>query len=244
MSKFNFVSGNTLKIIAAMAMVMDHVGLLFFPYNKILRVIGRLSFPIFSFMIAEGCKYTKNRLRYFLGVFFLGAGCQIVYSIFYGDYYFNTLITFSLSILLIYSLQNIKRFNTDKGFSKKKMTISICIFLVLMTLVYILNEYLRIDYGFWGCMLAVFASAFQFRVDDEHNSLKKFDKNYVHVFSFSIGLIFLFFSINDLSAYIFLSLPLLMLYSGKRGIYNMKYFFYAFYPLHFIVLELINTIIS
>ena len=56
------LSGNALKIIAAISMVIDHVGLMFFPTLKILRIIGRLAYPIFAFMIAEGCYYTKNKV--------------------------------------------------------------------------------------------------------------------------------------------------------------------------------------
>ena len=49
------LSGNALKIIAALAMVADHVGLMFFPQVRILRIIGRLAYPIFAYMIAQGC---------------------------------------------------------------------------------------------------------------------------------------------------------------------------------------------
>jgi hypothetical protein len=58
-----FLTGNQLKLIAAGAMLADHVGLMFFPEAELLRIIGRLAFPIFAFMIAEGCKYTRNKLR-------------------------------------------------------------------------------------------------------------------------------------------------------------------------------------
>ena len=64
-----FLSGNDLKLIAAAAMLTDHAGLMFFPGNLLFRLVGRLALPIYGFMIAEGCKYTKNRLKYFLSVF-------------------------------------------------------------------------------------------------------------------------------------------------------------------------------
>ena len=61
------LSGNQLKIIALIAMTIDHIGLQFLPHVTILRIIGRLAFPIFAYMIAEGCLHTRNRRRY---------GCQ------------------------------------------------------------------------------------------------------------------------------------------------------------------------
>ena len=66
------LSGNGLKLVAALTMLIDHVGMLLFPQVLLLRIIGRLAFPIYAFMIAEGCRYTKNKLRYFLMVFLLG----------------------------------------------------------------------------------------------------------------------------------------------------------------------------
>ena len=61
---YGFLTGNALKLIAAFAMVCDHAGLMLFPQVPILRVIGRLAYPIFAFMIAEGCRYTRNKKRY------------------------------------------------------------------------------------------------------------------------------------------------------------------------------------
>ena len=97
------ITGNMLKLIAAVSMLIDHMGVIFFPYDAIFRVIGRLAFPIFAFMIAEGCFYTKNRLRYFLGIFLLGTACQLVYFFVSGDTYLNILLTFSCAIPIIYA---------------------------------------------------------------------------------------------------------------------------------------------
>ena len=45
---FCFLSGNMLKIIAAISMLIDHIGYMFFPDVIIFRIIGRLAFPIFD----------------------------------------------------------------------------------------------------------------------------------------------------------------------------------------------------
>ena len=65
------LTNNQLKIIAMLAMLSDHIGKVLLPQYQILQIIGRLAFPIFAFMIAEGCFYTKNKVRYFLTVFLL-----------------------------------------------------------------------------------------------------------------------------------------------------------------------------
>lgn len=66
------LSGNQLKIIAMITMLIDHIGVNLFPSVTIMRVIGRLSFPIFAYMIAEGCRYTRDRKK--LSLYDSGAG--------------------------------------------------------------------------------------------------------------------------------------------------------------------------
>ncbi|MBU4031120.1 conjugal transfer protein TraX, partial [Patescibacteria group bacterium] len=46
-------------------MVADHVGFLFFPHILWLRIIGRISLPIFAFLIGEGYEKTSNVKKYF-----------------------------------------------------------------------------------------------------------------------------------------------------------------------------------
>jgi len=61
------LSNNQLKMIALVCMTIDHIGAYILTDWIILRIIGRIAFPIFAYMIAEGCAYTKNRKKY-LGV--------------------------------------------------------------------------------------------------------------------------------------------------------------------------------
>ena len=155
-----FLSGNALKLIAAAAMLTDHVGLMFFPHNLIFRVVGRLALPIFGFMIAQGCRYTKSRPRYFLTVFLLGAACQVVYFFFAGSTYFSVLMTFSLAILTLYALQFFRQTVFDPWAGLAKKVLAVLAFPAAVGLVWLLNRWLTIDYGFWGCMLPVFSGAF------------------------------------------------------------------------------------
>lgn len=58
------LSGNTLKLLALIIMIVDHVGAVLLPQYRILRYIGRLAFPIYCFLITEGVIHTKNIYRY------------------------------------------------------------------------------------------------------------------------------------------------------------------------------------
>lgn len=220
-----FLDGSTLKILAAIFMTLDHAGLLLFPRMPIFRILGRLALPIFAFMIAEGCKYTRNRKKYFGMVFGLGAVCQVVYYFFDGSLYLSILITFSLSILTIYALQYLKQ---------KKTVLSGLVFAATVAAAFVLNQVLTIDYGFWGCMLPVFAAL-------PHGT--KYDSVPVDTTLLGIGLLFLARSIGGIQIYALLALPLLYCYSGRRGKGNLKYFFYIFYPVHLAVLQGIAALV-
>ena len=195
-----FLTGNSLKLLAALFMTIDHIGVILFPRVLVLRIIGRLALPIFAYMIAEGCKYTRNKKKYF-GMIFL-------------------LYTFSLSILTVYAMQNLKNRGT---------TASCLLFLLTVSAVWVLNLLFTIDYGFWGCMLPVFAAVF-------HGTKK--DRLPVSIGMLGIGLVLLSLDLGDSIQLMSLAaLPLLLCYNGKRGKWNLKYFFYIFYPVHLAVLQ-------
>lgn len=226
-----FLSGNLLKLIAAISMVVDHAGLLFFPQQDIFRILGRLAFPIYAFFIAEGCHYTKNRLRYFLQIFLLGALCQAVYFFVSGDTYLNILLTFSCSILLIYLLQQVQ---ASSHFLWKLA------FVAAIVLTALLTRQVQIDYGFAGILVPVFASV----LHPARRNLLHTKDLLLSVALLGIGLLLLSYSNGSVQYYSLLTLPLLLLYSGQRGKGNFKYAFYLFYPLHLVVLQAIAWLLS
>ena len=77
------LTGNQLKLIAMVAMTADHVGLQLLPQVGFLRILGRLAMPLYAYMIAEGCRYTRSRKRYFLSIALMGLLCQLVYFFFF-----------------------------------------------------------------------------------------------------------------------------------------------------------------
>lgn len=237
------LSGNILKILAAIFMVIDHAGILFFPREIIFRIIGRLALPIFAFMIAEGARYTRNKVRYILTIGGLAFLCQLGYYIFAKDLYMCILVTFTLAIAMIYALGFFKKclFSDKVGIAGK--IFSALPFIATVILVYFLNTKIQIDYGFYGCMLPVFASLFDFRGIELPKKAEWLDSVYLRISALAIGLILLAASYGSIAWYSLLAIPLLLLYSEKRGKANLKYFFYIFYPVHLVVLEGIYILI-
>ena len=225
------LNGNVLKLIAAITMHVDHMGLLFVPRQMIFRIIGRIAFPIFAFMIAEGCHYTKNRLRYFLSVFLLGAMCQAVYLIFTGDTYLNILLTFSCAIPTVYLLQEWKTTRQHWRMIPFAAAVAAC---------YVLNRHVEFDYGFWGMMIPVLAALSY----PAKGSAISTGQHFLSIGLFGLGLLQLAYTSISWQHYSLLTLPLLLLYSGKRGKGNYKYAFYLFYPLHLAALQAIAWLLA
>ncbi len=235
------LSGNALKIIAAVLMVIDHIGYFLYPQYIILRVLGRLSFPIFAFMIAEGCYHTRNKLRYFLGVFGLAVLYQVFDHFVVRDTYLCILVTFSIAILFIYLLQFVKERLLFQGTLCEKFLVGLLLCLAVAG-IYLLNRVFRIDYGFWGCLAPAFACILKKPSTAHSPMLEKLDQFPVHILTFGIGLVLLSLESGWVQIYCLLALPLLLVYSGERGKLNMKGFFYIFYPVHIGIIYLIGRL--
>ena len=123
-------TGNQLKMIAFILMLCDHIGYMliengvlygqnpiywnlalqtvtgqhWYILAQILRFLGRLSFPIFAFLTAEGYAHTKNAWKYILRLAFFAALSEVPFdlavkgTVYYPDYQ-NVLITLLLGVL-------------------------------------------------------------------------------------------------------------------------------------------------
>ena len=223
-------------------MLLDHVGIFLFPQIPILRILGRISFPIFSFMVAEGCRYTHNKMRYFITIFGLGIIFQVFYVLFSKTLELNVFITFSLSIILVYSLQFFQKTVYDGTFYKK--CYSAFIFLIVVVGVFFLNKVFKIHYSFAGCILPVFASCFYSSTNKETPKIiKTMDSIPFRVVFFAVGLLFVVLTYKGIQIYSLFSIPLLLLYSGNRGKCKMKYFYYVFFPAHIVILQILAQIL-
>lgn len=235
------LGGNVLKIIAMVSMIVDHIGMIFFPRVDIFRIIGRVAFPIFAFMIAEGCRYTRNKLRYFLSVFFIAVVVQVVYFLGEGSLFMCVLVSFSLSIPMVYALQYLKSvILRDSG--AKRILLAIVLLLLSIGLTVGVCLIVEVDYGIMGCFLPFLASIF-YVPNGVSERLRSYDTILNRVIVFSIGVLALGLIKGGLQIFGLLSIPILLLYSGQRGRYNIKYFFYLFYPLHLAILEGISILI-
>ena len=227
-SKFG-LTNNQLKIIAMVSMLCDHVGLLFFSDAEIFRIIGRIAFPIFAYMIAEGCRYTKNRAKYLGMIAAMAVAFQVVYFVAMQSLYQGILVTFSLAIITIYSIDGILK---SKKLWVRLASLGALAFVAVF--VFVLPLLLQgtdfaLDYGVWGILLPLivyFMPSHKWRIGGAFALLLVRAIYYTFV-PVSLGL---------LQWFSLLSILFLVLYNGERGKTKMKYAFYIFYPAHLVIL--------
>ncbi len=96
-----------LKLIAMVTMAIDHIGVLLLPQLIVLRVIGRIAFPIFAYQLAIGFTKTHNRKRYLSRLFLFGALAQwpymyLNYEFTMEPFHFNVMLFFAYALLMLW----------------------------------------------------------------------------------------------------------------------------------------------
>lgn len=219
------LTGNQLKLLAMLTMTIDHIGFVLLPQYEILRILGRLSMPIYAFLIAEGCRYTRNRGRYLLSMVLLAAVCQLVSFVATGSLYQCILVTFSLSILLIWLLERSVRKPTAGTVAAAVAGVALAWFVCDGIPVLLPGTDYGVDYGFLGVLLPLFVFF----------GRKKWEKLVLA----ALGLGLLCIDLGGIQWYAMAALLPLAFYSGQRGKKSVKYLFYIYYPAHIAALYLI-----
>lgn len=209
------LSGNALKILAMIFMTCDHVAVELLPDWDFLRTIGRLAMPIYAYMIAEGCRFTHDRKKYLWRLSSLALLCQVVYFFAVGSLYQCILVTFSLSVCLIWALET-----SPKSWGLLVFLASA--FLCEGLPVLLKGTDFAVDYGIVGVCLP--ALVYFGRTREEK------------LLGFTVGLVLLALQYGGIQWFSLGAVSLLMLYSGERGKLPIGRLFYFYYPAHLVVI--------
>ncbi len=158
----------------------------------------------------------------------MGAGCQAVYAIAVHSFYLNILLTFTLSIAIIFSVDNFTKQKTKSSLLLTVVTVLSVVFLTIIAPDIFKEHGFHVDYGFLGVLFPV--TVYYSRT----KTLKIIS---------ATAVLFAMAFLNEMQIYSLLAIPLLILYNGKRGKLNLKYVFYIFCPLHLAVIYLIDKMI-
>ncbi len=230
-SKTKGFSGSTLKLIAIITMLIDHIGAVVVgpmlsvnpdltSFYYVLRLCGRIAFPIFCFLLVEGFFHTGNMPKYCLrlAAFALISEIPFDLAIYHTPVYpdgQNVFFTLLIGLLTIWAMQSF-----DKHFSEKPVAKAL-----IRSVILIIGMFaawgLKTDYNFYGIIVIAVLYEYHHR----------------KIFGQTLSAIMLcFMSTLELTA--FIAVPLIGAYNGKRGL-SLKYIFYVFYPAHLLVLYFI-----
>lgn len=234
-----------LKLVAIVSMLIDHIGVVFFPNVYFLRVIGRIAFPLFCWCVVIGAVKTRNWLIYAARLFSLGIVSQLGYMLAMGHQVFelNVLFTLTLGLIAVTGIHH-------KRWGSQIWAPVLCV---------LIGASLQMDYGWQGVLFIILlylarqtagglaALVIAFCLYWGSNSYQLLES--VRLRSNSLldvwgnrALNFLI-SFTRIQTFAVLSLPL-MIIPTRSGLRLPKWFFYAFYPGHFILLWLIKMAIG
>ena len=240
------MDANQIKLLAILAMTIDHIAWLVFPgYSKaplalLMHLIGRMTCPIMCYFIAEGYYHTRNINKYTFRLFLFAVISHFAYSFASNDFvdarsfipfYFGGILN-QTSVMwpLAWGLVMLRVANSER-FTQLQKTLLV----VLICLVSFPSD--------WSCIASLCVLAFGTNRDD----LKKqglwmtfYVALYAVVYALALDWVYGLVQMG-----VVLSLPILRLYNGQRGRSPrinrvMKWLFYLYYPLHLLVIGLLE----
>lgn len=93
-----------LEWIAIITMLIDHIGYEFFPFDLTWRTIGRVAFPVYTFLLVRGLTLTRSRLTYFKRLVIIAVLAQIPFTLLFETYSLNVIFTllYGASAVVLY----------------------------------------------------------------------------------------------------------------------------------------------
>lgn len=244
------ITGSTIKLIAIIAMFIDHIGAIIlervmlnrgmgmtgdidtllvgieqnavlYSVNVICRLIGRIGFPIFCFLLIEGFQHTHNIKKYAGRLFLFALVSEIPFNLaFSGRFiyteYQNVFFTLLIGLLVMIGFRWIE----ENGNMHKALRV--LSYLLVLAVGMAAAEFIKTDYSAFGVL--TIAVMYYFR----KRKTWSVGMGCVTLTAMTLAEITAFFAIIPISKY-----------NGQRG-WNMKWLFYAFYPAHILLLYLIS----
>lgn len=225
---FKCLSASGLKLIAVITMTIDHIGAVLLPQYLFLRMIGRLAFPIYCYMIVNGLFHTKNCGKYILRLFTFALISEVFFDLaFYGEVinkeHQNVFFTLGIGLTVIAVIEKLRiKYGIYSIFVS---TADIIILAAGCATAY----FLRTDYSFYGVLMIYGFYSFRF------NAVVS------SVFQIFINCIIL----RGVQGFAVFSLIPIWLYNGEKGKNAgwVKWLFYVYYPIHLLVIFVFKKIL-
>lgn len=233
------MNGNQLKLIAIIAMTIDHLTWAFFPgFQKVwwivaLHIIGRLTAPIMWFFIAEGCFYTHNKRKYLTRLFLFAVISHFAYDFAFGIPFFDlsagllnrTSVMWSLFLAAVVIFAT--KIESIPTVWKYVIIFGACIIS------------LPSDWSSIAVMAPFFLYQHRGNIKRQAIDIVFWTAIYALVYFFAIDKFYGVLQMGTVLSVLFLSR-----YNGERGKWKgMKWLFYIYYPAHLVVIGLIRVLL-
>lgn len=218
------LSGSTLKVIAVLSMVTDHCVYYLMEHGtllyEVMRCFGRIAFPVFAFLIAEGFLHTRNRMKYFLQLLGFAVVSEVPWYLLNGaDGSHNVLFTLALGVIALSAMEALKK----NGILCGAVILSIAYF----------ASWLGVDYEWRGILMMVVFYLFG-NVNPSFPSGRKAQLFCAFPLMMHYGIIGALLACGVIACY-----------DGTRGFIHgkvAKYGFYAFYPVHLYIIAVMDSL--
>lgn len=206
--------------IAMITMLIDHIGAIFFPSEALWRMIGRLSFPIYLYLLVTGYYRTRSYPKYVLRLTLLAIVSQLPYQYAFDTTRINVIATLLVCLLIL------KLLDLPKSFLALKVAG------VIATIV--LLEWLPFDYGAYGLILCLIYRY----LNGQQLMIAHFITELVAMIRYEWRIQFVSLIVSYVLNYYPNHVQQLNKFRAPRIIWR------SFYPLHLIILALISTFIN
>ena len=219
------LSGSALKIIAVLSMVTDHCAYYLLDESsvtyEVMRCFGRIAFPVFAFLVAEGFAHTRNRMRYFLSLLLFAAISEVPWYLLNGaDGTHNVMFTLALGVAALAAFERLR----------EHRVLCCCPILLMVWLA----AWLGTDYEWRGVLIIVVF----YLLGMVKNTPVTLRRMLQLLFAFPI---MMHYGITGA----LLACAVIFLYDGTRGFIHgnvAKYGFYVFYPAHLFFLIICQSL--
>lgn len=224
------MTGTQLKLLAILTMTIDHIGAVLYPEVTVLRLVGRLAFPIFAFLLVEGYGHTSDVKKYLIRLWVFALISEIPYDlafdgVLYDPSHQNIFFTLGLALLGLWAMDRLS--DTDP-------VVGPLVFVLLC----VISLLLRTDYNIFGMATVFLFHRYRgekikalYGVALLHLAYGVMDSGLLN------GAFVLRHMIQSAAA---VSVLFIGLYNGEKG-RSFKYVFYVFYPLHLTLLWLVAS---
>ncbi len=238
------LTATQIKVIAIIAMTLDHIAYTFLPaetaLHYIMHLVGKTTAPIMCFFLAEGFRYTHDKKKYFLRLLLFAAISQPVYYIFIFGSTPKNLLQYLSSMNILFTL--LLGFICLLILMREKLSMKVKIILTALTITFG-------QFGDWGYIIPIWTIIFFFFNKEKYMMPAAFIAATIIILPLTFLKYFDSFAAFSYNYGALLALIPIQLYSGERDRSSSplkkkinRWFFYVYYPMHMIVIFIIAHI--